>query len=323
MNVIDQFVKEYLRIFENVNVEDKPIVQQDEHQTNEAVVDSEKLYFHGSSNGSIQKFYSPSPMYPLFVTADIDYANEYVNAAHPNGHAKFDEDNDEGKVYLVDIDFSKVKLFDASDEDDRKKMEPYWPAYILDELKDRKYSIWSTFKYVFPNLKKFYVEYEKDFDKFSNDIRNDKDFNDEMGVDAFLDGIKFINERYENTLTEIFKPSEEKTEDVADEIELFNVIALFNQTLADNDYNAFRNTEIMRVTKNRKQEIKTNHSIGIMDESCVKDLCPKPLDTDVVKQAIDDLKSDSDEKDYKKSNADIIQRVVDKIDDIKNESMKV
>lgn len=292
---IEHLARVYCRLFEG--------------KTYEANIETDKLYFHGSANGNIKKFYAPTPAAPLFVTADIDYANEYLQAAHPNGHAKFNEDESPGKVYLVDLDFSKIKMFDASDESDRERMKKYWPSYILDQLKTRRYSIWSVFRYAVPQMRKFYVDYKRNFNEFSTAIKNDVSFKDDMGKDIFLQVIQFMDKLYGNELTKIFAS---KSADDA----LFDIIALFNKTLMKQGYNAFRNTEVMRATNKRKTAIKTNNVIGIMDDDCIKDLSPKPLDPEMVKQAIDDLKTDDlDVKNYSKSNQTLIDQVVNKIED--------
>lgn len=298
---IEALAKLYLHLFES-NLE-----------LDEANIDTNKLYFHGSENGNIKRLYAPTPEKPLFVTADIDYANEYLQAAHPNGHAKFDENESPGKVYLIDLDFDDIKMFDARVKEDKEKLVSHWPPYILDQLSEKDYSIWSVFRYLVPTLKRFYVDFNRNFQTFSDDINADNRFEDEMGKDVLLDGIKFINQKYGNKILALFNANKPDEDPEFDNV-LFGIIAIFNNTLVKENFNAFRNTETLKAGKLRQAEIKTTTAIGIMDKECIKDFCPKPLNTELVKQAIEDLKSDGDLRNYTKSNQTLIDKVVDKVE---------
>lgn len=300
MNV-EALAKLYIHLFES-NLE-----------LDEGTIDSDKLYFHGSENGNIKRLYAPTPEKPLFVTADIDYANEYLQAAHPNGHAKFDEDESPGKVYIIDLDFDDIKLFDARIKDDKDSLEHHWPPYILDQLAEKDYSIWSVFRYLIPTLKKFYIDFNRDFVKFSKYIQTDKNFEDEMGKESLLDGIQIIDEKYGDKILSLFSENNPDEDPDFDNV-LFGIITMFNNTLVEEGFNAFRNTETLRAGKLRQAEIKTTTAIGIMDKECIKDFCPKPLDTEMVKQAIEDLKSDGGSRNYTKSNQSLIDKVVDKVE---------
>lgn len=300
MNV-DELAKLYIHIFES------------HLELDEGTIDSDKLYFHGSENGNIKRLYAPTPEKPLFVTADIDYANEYLQAAHPNGHAKFDEDESPGKVYLIDLNFDEIKMFDATVEKDKEKLEKHWPPYILDQLAQGEYSIWSVFKYLLPNLTKFYIDSKRDFITLSNNLINDTSFKDDMGVESVLEAIKFIDENYGDKIVKLYQQNKHEEDPDYDNV-LFGIIALFNKTLAKEDFNAFRNTETLKAGKKRKEEIKTKDAIGIMAPECLKDFTTTPLETELVKQAIDDLKSDDEMRNYAKSNQTLIDKVVNKVE---------
>ena len=286
---------------------------QNETNLEEGVIDSEKLYFHGSENGNIKTLNKPTPEKPLFVTADIDYANEYIQAAHPNGHAKFDEDENPGKVYLINLDFDEIKMFDGTVEEDREKIEKYWPPYILDQLANGEYSIWSIFKYLLPNLTKFYIDSRRDFLTVSNMLTNDKSFKDDMGLDAVLDAIKFIDEHYGDKIVKLYNQNDHKEDPDYDNV-LFGIITLFNKSLVKAKFNAFKNTETLKAGKLRKREIKTKDAIGIMAPECLKEYTTIPLETELVKQAIEDLKSDGEMRNYSRSNQTLIDKVVNKVE---------
>lgn len=264
----------------------------------ESDLDKTKLYFHGSANGKISKFTVPSPARPLFVTADIDYANEYLRAAHVKGRAKFNESDDSGKVYLFDLDFENINLFDGTNPEDLEKIKKWWPPYITDQLRDNKYSIWSIFKHMLKPLRAFMYDdkWRRDFSRWSEYVSSLTDFEDEQGFEKYCEGIAFLDSMYGMYILKLY------TSDVDDDDILYALIALFNRTLVHEGFNAFKNHEIMR-----KTNIESDYAIGLMSPACVKSLSPVPLAEEVVKAAIEDL---GNKKDYAMSNQKLMQRIV-------------
>lgn len=265
----------------------------------ESDLDRNRLYFHGSANGSISKFRAPSPRFPLFVTADIDYANEYLRAAHVKGRAKFNESDDSGKVYLFDLDFENINLFDGTNDEDLEKLKQWWPPYVTDQLKEDKYSIWSIFKHMLKPLRAFMYndEWHRDFSRWSEYVSSLKDFEDEQGLEKYCAGIAFLDSMYGVYLLDLY------TSDADDDDILYALIKLFNLTLVHEGFNAFKNHETIRETN-----VESDYAIGLLSPDCVKSLSPVPLDQEAVKAAIEDLGT---KKDYAMSNQKLMQRIVD------------
>lgn len=226
------------------------------------------VYYHGSNNGKITRFNPPSPDKPLFVTSDIEYANVYVKANTVNGHSRLHE-SDDGKVYLIKLNSKKIKLFDATSNIDIERLKDIWPEYLLKAFKLKKYSIWSVFKYIVPDFIAYYGICDEDKEKFRKWIETNVE--DELGSDLVIDGVVYIcNEgKFKSAFKDIFKKV--KIEDKQSTWDaLFKSIAVFNHSLVDLGYNAFRNIE-------RTRNVVTNDAIGIMSVDALESLSPVPL----------------------------------------------
>ena len=126
----------------------------------ETKIDPKLLYFHGTSN-RIEKLRPPTIQKPFFVCGDIDYAYSYMYAGQVKGRTCFQiKQKNPGFVYVVELNPSKIKLFDALNNSDIGKLARFYPKYIVDSLKEKKWSIWSIFSYVNDYL--FYY-YKKNF----------------------------------------------------------------------------------------------------------------------------------------------------------------
>lgn len=248
----------------------------------ESEIDADTIYFHGSNNGKIDKFNPPNFSKPLFVTSDIDYANEYLEAVTVDGRSQFKEDDDGGKVYMVSLNAAKIKLFDATKSSDISRLKKLWPEYIMKSLELRKYSIWSVFRYMLPALVAFYNKpVLKDVDKFKAWV--EKDFPDELGADLLVDGVVEIDKKRGKQMEKIIHGVVASDRDSMWHA-LFQVIAVFNASLLALGYNAFRNIE-------RKKKVQTNDSIGLMDPETIDSLVPKPLPKEIVEKALNSIKS--------------------------------
>ena len=256
----------------------------------ESKIDPSLLYFHGSNNGKITKFRPPSPERPLFVTADIDYANAYLDAVSVNGRSKFNEDKDPGKVYMMSLNPDKINLFNATKQSDIDKLEGVWPKYIIDSISKKEWSIWSIFKWIVPFLHKYYCDFDKDPRKLKAYLEKEQ-VKDEFGISELVFGIEEIDVMYGDKLEPVFKQNKGKDSKEAEWDELFFIIKIFNMSLVELGFNAFLNIEHVGNTK-------TDKAIGLFSPDCLDSLTPTPLDGETVKKIINDLDKSLELKDY-------------------------
>lgn len=286
----------------------------------ESRIDSSLLYFHGSSNGKISKFREPSPAHPLFVTADIDYANAYIYAAHVNGRAQFNEDDEPGKVYLLSLNADKINMFDALKDEDVALLERRWPKYVVDSIKTKKWSVWSILRRVAMMYRIFNRECDCDASLFTEWLEakiNSGMLDEEMSIESLVDCICIMDASMgpgDDLLCAVIPREEDGPEENPDaqEWRVLGVLSeLFNKTLVKLGFNAFRNVE-------SAAGVKTDTAIGLFSPECVNSLTPTPLPELLVKDVIEELSKAGKFRDRTSSN-DKIKMVLAKT---KTESAK-
>lgn len=259
----------------------------------ESKINPKLLYFHGTAN-KIEQLKAPSADKPFFVCGDVDYAYSYAHAGQVNGRTNFSiKQKKPGFVYVVELNPSKINIFDALNNNDISRLSKFYPKYVIDSLKEKKWSIWSIFSYINDYLYYYYIKNFKNVKQFQSYLTNKK-FNDYFDNKLFFAGIDDMIERYKSEYQTIYR-SKDKWEC------LFKLITLFNNQLESLGYNAFLNRENVSRVKEAELDDKvvTKLAIGLFSKDCLASGYPHALPADSVKKVVDDFSSSKDYIDSK------------------------
>jgi len=163
----------------------------------ESKIDPKLLYFHGTTK-KIEQLKAPSPDRPFFVCGDVDYAYSYAHAGQVNGRTNFSIKQEKpGFVYVVELNPSKINIFDALNNNDISRLSRLYPKYVIDSIKEKKWSLWSIFSYINDYLFYYYNKNFKNIKQFENYLTNKK-FKDYFDNKLFFAGIADMTDKYKS-----------------------------------------------------------------------------------------------------------------------------
>lgn len=94
-------------------------------------------------------------------------------------------------------------MFNALDNNDISKLSKMYPKYLIENLKHKKWSIWSIFSYLNDYLFYYYSKRFRNVEQFKKYLQNKK-FNDYFDNNLFFNGIKYLTDRYDDKYSIIY-----------------------------------------------------------------------------------------------------------------------
>lgn len=273
-----------------------------------------KYFFHGSQNAEqILKLNPPTPENILFVTADIDYANEY---------AKRQKNSNSSNIYVVRLK-PDAKIFDAKDYDDLYKLTKY-PPTVLDFLNFMNYDdepkdIFTRFQDIainYPEIKRAGFDKEKYYEELRKHYGTWSNFSDIVSRQLqIFDAVAYYQKRDPSIL------ADHNTYAV-----ITKMRKIFCQDLKEAGYQGFASEEFVWSEK-RQTNIASSRVLGIFDIDALESIEPVSIDKKTATSAIralgrfgkfDGKTGINNKKNYDRSNS----RIKKVINPSQNESLE-
>ena len=240
-------------------------------------------FFHGTKNKEkLLKLDPPSPEHILFVTADIDYANEYAKR-YANRNAS--------NIYVIKLK-KNAKIFDPKKYEDSSAFDKY-PEKVKDFFNIKMFSdeprdIFSRFGDIidyYGSVKKANFDEEEYYFKMSEKWP----FGNSAVIDRWMQ-IAAAVIYFRNRDPSIFESPISRFQ------KMKKLRELFCKDLKEAGYQAFASEEFVN-GKNKRRNVASTKVLGIFDPGALESVEPISIDKQTATKAIRALGSQRDEYD--------------------------